>query len=78
MTIAFRIQDPRQVVDAMAHALRVAGEMGRNHDFTVGPMDDKELRETLVVFVDGADEVEASEVLGQRYIQEGVAFDAVP
>lgn len=74
--IGFRIQDPAQLPDALAAVVRVAGEVGRELDFTCGPFDDKELAETLVVFVDGADEVEASEVLGQRLIAEGVAFDA--
>lgn len=74
--IGFRIQDPAQVPDAVAVLIRVAGEAGRDLDFSCGPFDDKELAETLTVFVDGADEVEASEVLGQRFITEGVAFDA--
>lgn len=59
----------------MAEALRVAGTAGRYHDFTVGPMDDKELRDTLVIFVDGPDEVEASEILGQRLIEVEIPFD---
>lgn len=73
--IRFRIQDPGQIADALGHAIRVAGTMGRDLDFTVGPFDDAELREQLIIFVDGPDEVEASEVLGQRLIEAGVPFD---
>lgn len=73
--IGFRIQDPAQITDALANAIRVAGTMGRTLDFTVGPFDDAELREKLVIFVDGPDEVEASEVLGQRLIDAEIPFD---
>lgn len=73
--IRLRIQDPAQIADALAVAIDVAGTMGRDHVFTIGPFDDKELREQLVIFVDGADEVEASEVLGQRLIEAEIPFD---
>ena len=73
--IRFRIQDPAQIADALGAAIRVAGAMGRDLDFSVGPFDDKELRDGLVIFVEGPDEVEASEVLGQRLIDVGIPFD---
>lgn len=76
--IRFHINDPGQVADAVAEMIRTAGIAGRDYVFTMGPMDDKELARDLEVFVDGPDEVEASEVLGQRLIAAGVAFDAVP
>lgn len=75
--IGYRIQDPAQLLDAVLVAIDTAAEMGANHSFSIGPMDDNELRSTLTLWVDGADEVEASEVFGQRLITEGVAFDDV-
>lgn len=75
--IALRINDPAQIADAVAELIRTAAIAGRDYDFEIGPLDDKELAETLTVFVDGPDEVEASEVLGQRLIAAGIAFDAV-
>ena len=74
--IGFRINDPGQIADALAEAVRTCGDLGATHSFTVGPFDDNELAEKLVVYVDGADEVEASEVLGQRLIAAGIPFDA--
>lgn len=73
--IRFRIQDPAQITDALGAAMRVAGTAGRDYDFVVGPFDDKQLRDELVIFVDGADEVEASELLGQRLIELEIPFD---
>lgn len=75
--IGYRIQDPAQLIDAVVVAIDVAAEMGSDHDFNIGPMDDAELTATLTLWLDGADEVEASEVFGQRLIAAGVAFDDV-
>lgn len=75
--IGYRIQDPAQLIDAVVVAIDVAAEMGANHAFDIGPMDDTELVTTLTLWLDGPDEVEASEVFGQRLIAAGVAFDDV-
>lgn len=76
--IAFRIDDPRQIADAIVVGSQVVGEMARSSDFTFGPLDDAELRSKLTVWVDGPDEVEAAEVLGARLIAAGIPFDGVP
>jgi len=75
--IRLRINDPRQIADAVVVGLAVVGEMASDHDFAFGPMDDTELARDLTIFVDGADEVEAAEVLGQRLITAGIAFDGI-
>ncbi len=76
--IRLRIIDAGQLPNAVATAITVAGEMGATgHDFVIGPMDDKALLAEQVLWVDGADEVEAAEVLGSRLAYEGVAFDGL-
>lgn len=75
--IKLRIQDPDQVPDALGESVRIAGALGRYYVFTVGPFDDKQLAETLTLEIDGADEVEAAEALGQRFIDVGIPFDDI-
>lgn len=73
--IRFRIDSEGHVPDAVQALVETAAQYPANYE--VGPFDDRELLADSTVFVSGADEVEAAEVLVSRLLALAVPFTAL-
>lgn len=72
--IEYRILKPDDLPAAWVTLVRIAAEV--DGSFDVGPTSDRDLIETMTVYVDGPDEIEAADVLATRLTDVGVAWQA--